>query len=257
MKLGSTQRLVLENVAARRAPYTGHKTYAEWTRRMDAANQLVKRGWLTRLPPGHPEIAGSTSEEIAASMYRLTQAGRSALGSAAPDAPRHGARKKSAAQLDREIAQVLSRRPLSHSTQRPDWWLKAAPEEDRVCYDTKTKALKAFLDTNYEVVQNYGGADYAVSPSEFDSVNHKYNLRGNRAAKTISQAVWAAMPEGKPYCLDQIDLDALNDTSPAREAAPFRLPDFVYEAAMAQEEERYYRGQMHARICRRCGRPLR
>ena len=173
--------------------------------------------------------------------------------------PKKPLKKKTAAQLDREIAKVLSRRTTSHSTQRPDWWLTAAPAEDRVCYDTKTKALKAFLDTNYEVVQNYGGADYAVSPSEFDSVNHKYNLHGNRAARTISQAVWAAMPEGRPYCLDRIDLDALNDTSPAREAATaFRLPDYVYEAAMAKEEERYYRSrELHARICRRCRRPLR
>lgn len=165
-------------------------------------------------------------------------------------------KKKTAAQLNREIAQVLSRRTTSHSTQRPDWWLKTAPEEDRVCYGTKTKALKAFLDTNYEVVQNYGGADYAVSPSEFDAVNHKYDLHGKRAARTIAQAVWAAMPEGKPYCLDRIDLAALNDTSPARDASvAFRLPDFVYESTIAKEEAQYYRD--HARICRRCRRPLR
>jgi hypothetical protein len=167
--------------------------------------------------------------------------------------------RKNAARLDREIAEVLSRGKVHHSTQLANWWLKAAPQEDRVCYDTKTKALKAFLDTNYEIVQNYGGADYAVSPSEFDAVNHKYDLHGKRAARTVAQAVWAAMPEGKPFCLDRIDLDALNDTSPAREAhAGFRLPDFVYEAAIAAEEERYYRSQdLHARICRRCRRPLR
>src|SRR5512135_787055 len=113
--------------------------------------------------------------------------------------------KTSAAQLDREIAEVLSRGKAQHSTQLASWWLKAAPEEDKVCYDTKTKALKAFLDTNYEIIQNYGGADYAVSPSEFDAINHKYGLHGKRAARTIAQAVWAAMPEGKPFCLDRID----------------------------------------------------
>jgi hypothetical protein len=170
--------------------------------------------------------------------------------------------KKSGAQLDREIAAVLAARParrrLDHSTQVANWWRKAVPEEDKVCYDTKTKALKAFLDTNYEIVQNYGGADYAVSPAEFDAINHKYDLRGKQAVRTIAQAVWATMPEGKPYCLDRIDLDALNDTSPVREAhTDFRLPDYVYEAAIAKEEERYYRGHMHARICRRCGRRLR
>lgn len=172
--------------------------------------------------------------------------------------------RKTSRQLDRDIAQVLSRgravsSKLSHSTQLANWWRKATPEEDRVCYDTKTKALKAFLDTNYEIVQNYGGVDYEVAPSEFDAVNHKYSLHGKRAARTIAQAVWAAMPEGKPYCLDRIDLDALNDTSPAREShLAFRLPDYVYEAGLAAEEERYYRSlSAHARICRRCRRLLR
>lgn len=168
--------------------------------------------------------------------------------------------RKTAAQLDREIAQALhhgGRGGRAHSTQVANWWQKATPEEDRVCYATKTKALKAFLDTNYEIIQNYGGADYAVSPSEFDAINHKYSLHGKRAAKTIAEAVWAAMPEGKPYCLDRIDVDALNDTSPAREShLGFRLPDYVYEANVAAEEERYYRSLGHARICRRCGRRL-
>jgi hypothetical protein len=166
--------------------------------------------------------------------------------------------RKTAAQLDHEIAQAL-RRGRAHSTQVANWWKKATPEEDRVCYATKTKALKAFLDTNYEIVQNYGGADYAVSPSEFDAINHKYSLAGKRAAKTIAEAVWAAMPEGKPYCLDRIDVDALNDTSPAREShLSFRLPDYVYEADFAAEEERHYRSLGdHARICRRCGRRLK
>jgi hypothetical protein len=160
--------------------------------------------------------------------------------------------KKSRAQLDREIAEAL-RRPVAHSTQLANWWRKTAPEEDRVCHDTKTKALKAFLDSNHDVVQSYGGADYEVSPSEFDSVNHKYDLRGKQAARTIAQAVWAAMPEGKPFCLDRLDLAALNDTSPARESQGFHLPDFVYTADLAAEEERYYRRQLgHARICRRC-----
>lgn len=165
---------------------------------------------------------------------------------------------KRTAKLDREIATMLRRKPV-HSTQREGWWQKSTPDEDRVCYDTKTKALKAFLDTNYQIVQNYGGVDYAVSTAEFDSINHKYDLRGKRAATTIAQAVWAAMPEGKPFCLDRIDVDALNDTSPAREThLSFRLPDYVYEAGIAAEEEKYYRSlEAHARICRRCRRPLR
>jgi hypothetical protein len=146
-----------------------------------------------------------------------------------------------------------------HSTQVANWWTKTAPDVDKVCYPTKTKALKAFLDTNYEIVQNYGGADYGVSPSEFDSINHKYDLRGDNAATTIAKAVWAAMPEGKPFCLDRIDVDALNDTSPAREShLAFRLPDYVHEAGFSAEEEKYHRRQLgHARKCNRCGGRLK
>ena len=168
-------------------------------------------------------------------------------------------KKSRAQQLDQEIAEVLAQPARAHSTQRANWWRSPVPEEDRVCYDTKTKALKAFLDTNYEIVEDYGGPDYEVSPAEFDAINHKYNLRGNRVAKTIAQAVWAAMPEGKPFCLDRIDLDALNSTSPVLYShRVFRLPDHVYEADYAKEQERYYRSlEANARICRRCKRPLR
>lgn len=167
--------------------------------------------------------------------------------------------RKTPRQLDHDIAATLARHPRAHSTQLANWWSKATPEEDLVCYGTKTKALKAFLDTNHEIVQSYGGADYAVSSSEFDAVNHKYDLHGKRAVRSIAEAVWAAMPEGKPFCLDRIDLAALNDTSPAREShLVFQLPDYVYANDLAAEEERYYRSlEAHARICRRCRRPLR
>jgi hypothetical protein len=167
--------------------------------------------------------------------------------------------RKSSARLDREIRESLARSSSRvHSTQVAGWWRKAAPEKDHVCYDTKTKALKAFLDTNYDIVQHYGGADYEVSPSEFDVVNHKYSLHGSRVARTIAQAVWAAMPEGRPFCLDRIDVDVLNDTSPARETGSlFRLPDYVYASEYERGLERHYREQeAHARICHRCRRPL-
>ncbi len=137
----------------------------------------------------------------------------------------------------RDIGDVEGRAPAN-------WWRARPPAERRVCYPTKTAALTAFLDVNRDVSQNYGGVDYRVSPAEFDSINHKYDLVGKHAARTIHEAVWAAMPEHKPYCLDRIDLDALNDTSPAREAdVAFVLPDHVYEAAMADDEARHYEAQ--------------
>ena len=122
----------------------------------------------------------------------------------------------------------------------PKWWHRPSPKP-RACYRTKADALKAFLDTNSDIVENYGGADYEVSPSEFDAINHKYDLKGKRAARSIADAVWHAMPVGKPFCLDRIDLDALNDTSPAREAGvAFRLPDINYELQAQAEEARHY-----------------
>lgn len=118
---------------------------------------------------------------------------------------------------------------------------KAIPRRDQPCYRTKTEMIKKFLDVNAEIVQGYGGADYAVSPSEFDAINHKYSLTGKKAVRTIADAVWVAMPVGKPYCLDRLDLDALNDTSPAREAGmPFILPDVVYESALAKQYAQHY-----------------
>lgn len=121
------------------------------------------------------------------------------------------------------------------------WWDRPAPRRQRLCYQTKTNALNAFLDTNWRIVENYGGQNYRAGVSEFDAVNHKYGTK----VRTIAEATWAAMPSGRPFCLDMIDVDALNDTSPAREAGEnFRLPDFVQEKKAAAEEERYYREQM-------------
>lgn len=137
----------------------------------------------------------------------------------------------------------------AHENPPPKWWRKPAPTRDRPCYRTKIDALRKFLEVNYRIVENYGGADYKVSPSEFDSINHRYDLTGKKACRTIAEAVWAAMPVGKPYCLDRIDLDALNDTSPAREAGvPFVLPDVVYATQMAEEEARHYAAQEPERI---------
>lgn len=101
-----------------------------------------------------------------------------------------------------------------------------------------------FRDWNQKVIENYGGPTYATSPAEFDSVNRKYDTR----VDTIAEALWVTMPKDRPYCIDDIDLDALNDTSPARESRDqlgieFELPDFVHEEILIQQE----REAMHER----------
>jgi hypothetical protein len=140
--------------------------------------------------------------------------------------------------LRRQRRDVLASRPPAQ------WWRTASPDTDCNCYPTRNARRAWDFDTNSDIIENYGGADYEVSPSEFDAINHRYSLYGKNAARTIATAVWAAMPEHKPYCLDRIDIDALNDTSPAHEAGVnFRLPDTVYESRVAREEARYYAAQ--------------
>jgi hypothetical protein len=46
------------------------------------------------------------------------------------------------------------------------------------------------------------------------------------------------------YCLEDIDVDALNDTSPAKgHPVGFQLPDYVVEHRLLEEEKRHYETQ--------------
>lgn len=82
--------------------------------------------------------------------------------------------------------------------------------------------------------------DQRESPVEFEAVNHKYGTR----ARTLAEAMWVALRSTRrPYCLDDIDLEALNDTDPGRRMGGFQLPDWYHEARAAEEQERYYREQ--------------
>lgn len=123
----------------------------------------------------------------------------------------------------------------------PRWWVPRPPRP-RVCYPTKTQALIEFVDANRDIIEGYGGIDAENSPAEFDAINHKLGLSPKRQVRSIAEALWAAMPSGRPYCLDAIDLDALNDTSPAKEAQrSFELPDYVHERQMAKAEAAHAR----------------
>lgn len=107
---------------------------------------------------------------------------------------------------------------------------------------TKSAALREFVDANRMLIETAGGIEKGHGPAEFDAINHKYNLTGKRAVRTIAQAIWQAMPPNRPYCLDQIDLDALNGTTPAYvQDARFVLPDYVYAADAAAREAAHYR----------------
>lgn len=144
------------------------------------------------------------------------------------------------------------RNPATRPSRMPAYWWREPVKRPKVCYPSKSAALREFLDANWQIVEGYGGIDYEQSPSEFDSVNHKYGLTGKNAARSIAQALWAAMPSGqRPYCIEDIDLDALNDTSPAKWGVtddqgravetPFVLPAHVEESRLMREYEKHYR----------------
>jgi predicted transcriptional regulator len=128
----------------------------------------------------------------------------------------------------------------------PRLWWKGPIPRTKACYPTKQALLRLFVDENRNIIENYGGIDYQVSPAEFDAINHKYDLTGKEAARSIADAVWAALPPQprKKYCFEDIDLEALNDTSPAREAGiSFRLPDELVEQQLVAQEAQWYREQ--------------
>lgn len=120
-----------------------------------------------------------------------------------------------------------------------DWWRReSAP---RRCFRTKTEALRVFRGANQDTIGHWGGMDLTSSRGEFDAINTRYlrRLRG-KPANTIAQAFWAAMPPGPPYCLDDLDLDALNETSPGQHGQGFRLPNWMEDDRVRRAEARHY-----------------
>lgn len=103
-----------------------------------------------------------------------------------------------------------------------------------VCYTTKSEALRSFYRANAEAIDHWGGLQNRGSRGEFDAINERYGLRGKQRATNMAEALWHAMPAGRPFCVDRIDLDALNETAPGRER-PFHLPyDAIEKRAMAR-----------------------
>jgi hypothetical protein len=130
----------------------------------------------------------------------------------------------------------LARRALGCAIKdqiRQDWTRpQPGDREDRVCYTSKGAALRIFIAANRDQVERWG-LDTLATGGEFDAVNERYKLK-KRVSK-LRDALWAVMPAGRPFCLDRLDLDTLNETAPALEGEPFRLPDVVAEHRLAQQ----------------------
>jgi len=122
-----------------------------------------------------------------------------------------------------------------------DWWRKRRMPERRLCYETKSEALQAFRDANRSLIEAWGGLDSRDTPAEYDSINARYGLKGDRAVRTLAQALWQVMPTHRPFCLDEIELDVLNATSPGQLGPGFQLPSWAHDAILEREEAAHYR----------------
>ena len=136
------------------------------------------------------------------------------------------------------------RKPNDCTIPKPTpWWLDTEPfDENAVCYPTRSQALRAFVDANQHAIDAAGGLRQVATDGSWDAVNERYGLRGRAKVKSVREALEAVMPAGKPYCLDQLDLETLNETRPAQEAGGFRLPDAVEEARLVERQAREYYG---------------
>ncbi len=118
------------------------------------------------------------------------------------------------------------------------WWRDETPvKEQRVCYPTRALALRVFKEANQHAIDRAGGMDQVSTDGSWDAVNERFGLRGKRRVASVRQAIEAVMPPGKPFCLDRMDLETLNETRPAQEAGGFRLPDFVEEMKWLERME--------------------
>jgi hypothetical protein len=137
-----------------------------------------------------------------------------------------------------------------------DWWRGKRERKERLCYRTKTAALQAFRDANHDTIETWGGLDVTASPAEFDSINAKYGLKGRKAVRSLARALWVTMPKDRPFCLDRIDIAALNETSPGQHGTGFRLPRVAYDAQADREQERHYQAQRERDVENRMRRSI-
>lgn len=141
---------------------------------------------------------------------------------------------------------LLAAEPLGKLDAPPRrWWNRKMPRKRKLCFRRKTDALNIFRDHNQLLIDTYGGEDARHRPAEFDAMNDELELRGRRRIRTIADALWYSLKpsDGPPWCIDDIDLDLLNRTTPGQHGAGFTFPDYVQDAVEARRAERYYESE--------------
>jgi hypothetical protein len=129
----------------------------------------------------------------------------------------------------------------------PDrWWTRRAPAGAKLCYASKTDALNKFREWNQQVIDEYGGETAGGSRGEFDALT-----RHGALPKNIAEALWLALPPERthygrgPFCLEDIDVEALNETSAGQNhPTGFTLPEYVSEKLIDRKYEEHYRDEV-------------
>lgn len=153
-----------------------------------------------------------------------------------------------------ERQRALERRPRRRGTRLADvdggkdvlrtmpdrWWTRRVPRDAKLCYATKTDAMNVFRSWNQQVIDAYGGETAGGSRGEFDAMTKYGALPHN-----IAEALWLALPperhSRRGFCLEDIDVEALNETSPGRQGSGFMLPEYVSESLIDRQYEEHYR----------------
>jgi hypothetical protein len=126
------------------------------------------------------------------------------------------------------------------------YWVPDPSKAEKNCYQNKAECLMRFAKYNSRVIDNYSGMEHDESPAEFDAINAKHGLKGDNRVTNISQALWVSLPPGRPYCLDNIDIETLNRTSPALEDPQkigFLIPDYAIIDRLNREQAELFREQ--------------
>jgi hypothetical protein len=125
--------------------------------------------------------------------------------------------------------------------QHVPWWLDTRHvREEAICYPTRTLALRVFKEANRGAIDRAGGMDQISTDGSWDPINESTGRKGERKVRTVREAIEAAMPPGRPWCLDRIDLETLNECRPIAEAGGLTLPDFVEEQRHVKKLEDEY-----------------
>jgi hypothetical protein len=126
------------------------------------------------------------------------------------------------------------------------WWERPLPKKEKTHYKLKRDALNVFIAHNQDVIDLvFDGMDRGV-PESYDNINRNLDLEGDKKISTFAEALWLSLGPERPFYIEEIDVDMLNDTPAMQQngqGMALRLPDFIEEIKIEREQAEYYEQQ--------------